>query len=67
MAIGQGHSPQVLFSRLLTVHGDIGGWREAVVAGAKAGDLLLARIDGDQFVIFDGRSIPFSECKLEFS
>lgn len=53
--------------RALSYHGDIDGWREAVEAGAKARGLLLARIKGDQFVISDGRSIPLSDCKIEFS
>jgi hypothetical protein len=52
---------------VLSYHGDIDGWREAVESGAKARGLLLARIEGDQFVISDGRSIPLSECKIEFS
>ncbi|PWK27269.1 hypothetical protein [Pseudomonas sp. OV226] len=51
----------------LSYHGDIEGWREAVEAGAKARGLLLARIEGDKFVIADGRSIPLSDCKIEFS
>ncbi|MEN4770709.1 hypothetical protein [Duffyella gerundensis] len=51
----------------LSYHGDIDGWREAVEAGAKARGLLLARIEGEQFVVSDGRSIPLSDCKIEFS
>ncbi len=38
-----------------------------VEAGAKARGLLLARIEGAQFVVSDGRSIPLSDCKIEFS
>ncbi len=48
-------------------HGDIDGWRKDIEAGAKGMGLLLAQIEGDQFVITDGRSIPLSECKIEFS
>lgn len=48
-------------------HGDIGGWRKDIEAGAEGLGLLLARIEGDQFVITDGRSIPLSDCKIEFS
>lgn len=51
----------------LSYHGDVDGWREAVEAGAKARGLLLARIEGEQFVVSDGRSIPLSDCKIEFS
>lgn len=51
----------------LSYHADIDGWREAVEAGAKALGLLLARIECEQFVVSDGRSIPLSDCKIEFS
>ncbi|WP_061238370.1 hypothetical protein [Ectopseudomonas composti] len=51
----------------LSYHGDIAGWRAAVEAGANARGLLLARIEGEQFVISDGRSFPLSECKIEFA
>jgi hypothetical protein len=50
----------------LVYHGDIEGWRKDIEAGAEDLVLLLARIDGDQFVISDGRSIPLSECKIDF-
>ncbi|WP_446027579.1 hypothetical protein [Lelliottia amnigena] len=53
--------------RALSYHGDIGGWRVSVEAGAKTRGLLLAKIDGDQFVISDGRSFPLSDCKIEFT
>lgn len=48
-------------------HGDIEGWRKDIKAGAEGLGLLLARVEGDQFVISDGRSIPLSDCKIEFS
>jgi len=48
-------------------HGDINGWRKDIKVGAEGLGLLLARIEDDQFVISDGRSIPLSECKIEFS
>ncbi|MFZ4964078.1 MULTISPECIES: hypothetical protein [Pseudomonas] len=60
------HLPDGLQFHALSYHGDIEGWREAVEAGAKARGLLLARIDGEQFVVSDGRSIPLSGCKVEF-
>ncbi|MGA9704590.1 hypothetical protein [Pseudomonas sp.] len=58
--------PEGLQFHALSYHGDTEGWREAVEAGAKARGLLLARIDGDQFIVSDGRSIALSECKVEF-
>lgn len=48
-------------------HGDIYGWRKDIETGAKGLGFLLARIEGDQFIITDGRSISLSECKIEFS
>lgn len=51
----------------LSYHGDIVGWRTSVEVGANARGLLLARIDGNKFVISDGRSFSLSECKIEFT
>lgn len=51
----------------ISYHGDLDGWRKDIEAGAEGLGLLLARIEGDQFVITDGRSIPLSDCKIEFS
>lgn len=48
-------------------HVDVDGWKKDIEAGAKGLGLLLARIEGDQFVITDGRSISLSDCKIEFS
>jgi len=48
-------------------HGDIDGWRKDIEAGAEGLGLLLARIEGDQFMVSDGRSVPLSDCKIEFS
>lgn len=51
----------------ISYHGDLDGWRKDIEVGAKGLGLLFARIEGDQFVISDGRSIPLSDCKIEFS
>ncbi|MDY7560885.1 hypothetical protein QN382_23370 [Pseudomonas sp. 10B1] len=51
----------------MSYHGDLEGWRKDIEVGAKSLGLLLARIEGDQFIISDGRSIPLSDCKIEFS
>lgn len=51
----------------ISYHGDLEGWRKDIEAGAEGLGLLLARIEGDQLVITDGRSIPLSHCKIEFS
>lgn len=51
----------------ISYHGDLDGWRKDIEVGAKGLGLLLARIEGDQFIISDGRSIPLSDCKIEFS
>ncbi len=51
----------------LSYHGDIAGWRSAVEVGANTRGLLLARIEGGQFVISNGRSFRLSDCKIEFA
>lgn len=51
----------------LSYHGDIAGWRAALEAGANARGLLLARVEGERFVISDGRSFPLSDCRIEFT
>lgn len=51
----------------ISYHGDLDGWRKDIEAGAIGLGLLLAQIKGDQLVISDGRSIPLSDCKIEFS
>lgn len=50
----------------MSYHGDLEGWRKDIEAGAQALNLLLARIEGDMFVVSDGRLFPLSECKIEF-
>lgn len=51
----------------ISYHGDLDGWRKDIEAGAIGLGLLLAHIKGDQLVISDDRSIPLSDCKIEFS
>lgn len=48
-------------------HGDLCGWRKDIDEGASGLGLLLARIEGERFIISDGRSFPLSECKVEFT
>ncbi|RQU96766.1 hypothetical protein [Burkholderia cenocepacia] len=48
-------------------HGDIKGWRLDIEAGARALNIYLARIDGDQFIVSDGRTYNLSQCEIEFS
>ncbi|MCY1414344.1 hypothetical protein D9M71_297910 [compost metagenome] len=60
-------SPDGLLFRVMSYHGDLAGWRKDIEEGAKGLGLLLAKIEGDQFVISDGRSFPLSECKIEFT
>ncbi|WP_080403364.1 hypothetical protein [Burkholderia ubonensis] len=47
-------------------HGDLDGWRKDLEAGAAALNLLLARIEGDMFILSDGSSFSLNECKIEF-
>lgn len=51
----------------ISYHGDLDGWRKDIEAGAIGLGLLLARIKDNQLVISDGRSIPLSDCEIEFS
>lgn len=51
----------------ISYHGDLDGWKSDIEAGAKGLGLLLARIEGERFVISDMRSIPLVDCKIEFS
>ncbi|CNI82179.1 Uncharacterised protein [Yersinia rohdei] len=48
-------------------HGDIEGWRKDIEAGAKRLGLFLAHIEGDRFIVSDGRSFALSECTIEFT
>ncbi|WP_081275091.1 hypothetical protein [Xanthomonas graminis] len=60
-------SPDNLLFRAMSYHGDIVGWRKDVEAAAKGLGLLLARVEGDNFVVADGRHYPLSECKIDFN
>lgn len=60
-------SPDGLLFRAMSYHGDLAGWRKDIEEGAKGLGLLLACIEGDKFIISDGRSFPLSECKIEFT
>lgn len=59
--------PDGPFFHAAIYHGDLAGWRKDIEEGAKGLGLLLAKIEGDQFVISDGRSFPLSECKIDFT
>lgn len=50
----------------LSYHGDLAGWRAAVEMGANTRGVLLARIEGGQFIVSDGRLVLLSDCKIEF-
>ena len=46
---------------------DLDGWRKDILEGTKGLKLLSAHIEDEcLFVISDGRSVPLSECKIEF-
>jgi hypothetical protein len=40
-------------------------WVEQIERGAAMLGLLSARIEGDQFILSDGRTIPVSDCRSE--
>jgi len=50
----------------LAYHNDVEGWQRQIEGGAAALGLLSARIDGDQFVMSNGVSVPLDACKIEF-
>lgn len=43
-------------------NGDLLGWREEIEEIAAGLSLILAQIDGDKFVVSDGRVFPLSDC-----
>ncbi len=67
IAGAESHRPRDPIFHAISYHGDLDGWRKDIEAGAIGLGLLLAQIKGDQLVISDGRSIPLSDCKIEFS
>lgn len=50
----------------ISYHGDIDGWRKDIEVGAQALHLVLGRIDGNMFVVSDGRVCPLIDCRIEF-
>jgi hypothetical protein len=46
-------------------HGDLAGWRQDIEEGATGLNITLARIDGDKFVVADGRVFALSDCVLK--
>jgi hypothetical protein len=47
-------------------HDDIAGWRRDIEEGAAAQKITLAKIEGDKFVISDGRVFELSACTAKF-
>lgn len=50
----------------VSYHGDVAGWRKDIEYGAKRLNLKLARVEGDRFVVSDGRSFSLADCRVEF-
>lgn len=50
----------------IAYHGDIDGWRKDIEEGAKGLQILLARIDGDNFIVSDGKTFQLADCKVSF-
>jgi len=46
-------------------HGDLEGWRQDIEEGAAGLNITLARIDGDKFVVADGRVFALPDCVLK--
>ncbi|HEY1254848.1 MAG TPA: hypothetical protein VGF01_08715 [Terracidiphilus sp.] len=47
-------------------HGDVDGWRNLIEEGARLNGVLLARIEGENIVVDDGRLFRLEDCKAEF-
>jgi hypothetical protein len=47
-------------------HDDVEGWQRQIEGGARALGRCFAWIEGDNFVVSDGRSVPLSACKVMF-
>jgi hypothetical protein len=50
----------------MAYHADIEGWQLQIEGGARALGRDFAWIDGDRFVVSDGRSVPLSACAVWF-
>lgn len=50
----------------LEYNGDAVEWQMQIERGAELCGLLSAKIDGETFVVSDGRSYPLSECVAEY-
>lgn len=60
-------SPDNLLFHAMSYHGEIVGWRKDIEEAAKGLGLLLARIEGESFIVSDGRYFPLSECRIDFN
>lgn len=58
--------PDGTFFYALTYHGDLEGWRRDIDEGAKAYGSILARIEGDNLILVDGKSFSLAACKIGF-
>jgi len=50
----------------IVYHGDIHGWRQDIMEGARGLNITLARIDTDKIIIADGRIFNLTECMPKF-
>jgi hypothetical protein len=50
----------------ISYSGDLEGWRRDIEEGAQALGVRLGRIQGDLFVISDGRSFALADCQAVF-
>jgi hypothetical protein len=48
-------------------HGDVQGWSKDIEEGARALQVVLARIEGNRIVTSDGKSFALTECEIKFS
>ena len=58
--------PDSTIFHAISYSGDFAGWRMDIEEDANNRNLKLSWIEGDKFVISDGRSYVLSDCKVEF-
>lgn len=59
-------TPDNILFYAISYKGDLEGWRKDIELGAQEHGITLAWVDGEDFVLSDGKSYKLSQCKAEF-
>lgn len=57
--------PYGLLFHGVSYHTDIEGWRRQIEAGAQELGAVVGKIQGDRFVVSDGRSVALADCEIQ--